>query len=265
MISIIMSIKNSSKIELENSIKSILNQTYSDFEFIICNDSSEDDTLKRLNIFCKSDERIKIINNETSNGLAYALNLCLDECQGEYIARMDVDDISYPNRLEKQIEFLNDNPNIDFCSSNIDLFDGKNITLKNRKYKEFPSKKDLIKSNPFVHPATFFRKHMIKTLGGYNISKETRRAEDYDLFFRAYEAGYRGANIQEPLLRYKLTKSDIKKKWTFQSRIELIQVKKKGARLLGIKGVLYLYVYKPLILLLIPSSIMYNLQLKKKR
>lgn len=260
-----MSVKNSSKDELHIAVRSILNQTYKNFEFIICNDNSTDDTLDRLENYQKLDDRIKIINTNTDNkGLAYALNLCISISKGEYIARMDADDVSYPDRLKIQVDFLKGNQSIDFCSSSIDLYDGEKVSLKNKKSISFPTMRDMVKGSPFVHPATMFRKKTLDELYGYRVSKETMRAEDYDLFMRAYAKGFKGANIQTNLFRYKLSYNDIKKKWTLKNRLMEVRVRYYGYKQMDVPITAYMYCLKPIIAWLIPANISYKLQTEKK-
>lgn len=257
-----MSVKNSNQQELNNAIESILNQTYKNIELIICDDGSTDDTLLRLRSWQSKEDKIKIIVNKKNMGLAYSLNNCIELARGKYIARMDVDDYSYTNRLMKQKQFLDKNLDFSFCSSNIDIFDGENITLKNRKLIQRPEKKDLIRQSSFVHPATMFRTDFLKSIGGYRTSKETTRAEDYDLFMRAYSLGYIGANINEPLLRYKMNIDDIKNKRRFKHRLEEIVVRYKGYKLMKIPKYKYYYLLRPIIAGLVPARIMYKRQIK---
>lgn len=261
-ISVIMSVKNSDK-ELDYSIESILSQTYINFEFIICDDGSDDDTYTRLKEWENRDSRIKIIKNEYNLGLARSLNKCIEISKGSLLARMDSDDISYPERFEKQVSFLDENKDISFCSSNIDLFDGKSITLKNKKSIPFPTIKDLIKQSCFVHPATIFKKQLLLELNGYRVAKETTRAEDYDLFMRAYGKGYKGGNISEPLLRYKMSSNDIKRKRKFKHRIEEVVIRYKGYRKMNIPLKYYCWILKPIIAGIIPPTLMYKYQNRK--
>ncbi|WP_195264892.1 hypothetical protein IGI78_002094 [Enterococcus sp. DIV1767] len=262
LISVIMSVKNSNK-ELDIAIESILNQTYYNFEFIICDDGSDDDTYERLKEWEKKDDRIVIIKNHINMGLAKSLNRCIQISKGTIIARMDADDYSYPERFQKQVLFLKENRKFSFCSSNINVFNGEKITLKNRASIPFPEKEDLIKQSCFVHPATVFRKEILLDLEGYRVSKETTRAEDYDLFMRAYGLGYKGANILEPLLRYNLTELDIKRKRKFRHRLEEVTVRYKGYKKMNIPKVKFFWMFKPIVVGLIPAKLMYFYQNRK--
>lgn len=124
MISVIMPVFNEEKY-LERAILSVLYQTFSDFEFIIINDGSQDDTLKIAQEFQKKDKRIKIINHAQNKGLVNSLNDGISIAKGEYIARMDGDDICVFNRFEKQIIFLKNNPEVKLVGSFIDIIDSE--------------------------------------------------------------------------------------------------------------------------------------------
>jgi len=114
-VSIVMSVYNAQKY-LDEAIESILNQTYSNFEFIIINDGSTDKSLEIIENYAKKDSRIIVINRE-NKGLIYSLNEGIRKANGKYIARMDADDISLPQRLEKQVEFMEKNKNIGICGT----------------------------------------------------------------------------------------------------------------------------------------------------
>lgn len=141
LISVIMSVHNGEK-TLKRAIDSIRNQTIQDFEFIICDDVSTDNTYKILNEYEEKDFRFIILQNEKNLGLAVSLNRCLEKSTGKYIARMDDDDISIPERFEKQTEFLIKNDEYAFVSSNAIVFDGEKETGMNIK-PEIPTKKIL--------------------------------------------------------------------------------------------------------------------------
>ncbi|UTY38146.1 glycosyltransferase [Allocoprobacillus halotolerans] len=152
MISVIMSVYNDAKY-LEKSIQSILNQTFKDFEFIICNDCSTDSSLSIIQEFQKLDSRIKIINNSTNLGLAASLNKCIEISLGQYIARMDSDDISFKNRLEVEYNFLMEHQEYDVVGS-------KSITINEN---DEPCKEFSIHSNE-VHLLDAIKKLKLFTL-----------------------------------------------------------------------------------------------------
>jgi len=259
-VSIIMGVYNG-KERLLSAIESIQNQTFKDWEFIICDDGSSDGTFNLLVSLAKKDPRIKPLKNPQNLGLTKTLNHCLTVAKGVYIARMDDDDYSYPDRLQIQVDFLDAQPEFDFVSSSVDIFDGKNVVYKQVARREQPKKTDFLWGSCFVHPATVFRANKLKDVKGYRFAKETRRAEDYDLFMRMYASGMKGYNIEKSLLRYYVN-SDAMKKRKFKYRVDEVIVRYKGFKNLGLFPKGYLYIIKPLIVSLIPKGILINLQRK---
>ena len=165
------------------SIESILGQSFSDFEFIICDDGSTDNTPKVLSEYEKRDRRVKIIRNERNLGLAAALNRCIELSNGEYIARHDLDDYSAKERLKKQLSYLEEHGEVGLLGTGVWLFDecgvwGKEI-MPRRVLKE-----DFLFNNPYKHGSVMFRRSELVRAGGYRVAKETLRNEDYDLFMR---------------------------------------------------------------------------------
>ena len=205
LITVVMSVYNIKSINvISQSIKSILNQTYKNFEFIICDDGSTDNTFNYLKKFEKLDKRIKIIKNFRNYGLGYSLNRCIALSKGIYIARMDADDCSLPNRLEIQYNFLKKHQSFGFVGSYSYLFTSLKKKLIIRKTHRFPTKKHFLFGNPFMHPTLMFRKKIYKYLKGYNAHKNLREIEDYELLMRAYYNNFKGTNLKTPLLKYRL-------------------------------------------------------------
>lgn len=179
-ISVIMSVYNSEKY-LYDSINSILIQTMNDFEFIILNDASTDNSKKIIESF--NDRRIKHINNAHNRGLTKSLNVCIKLAKGEYIARMDADDISLPIRFEKQVKILDGDPSIGVCSSNALTIDSSgNIISKPWWQKDnLPIEWKILWGNPIAHPSVIIRKEiLIKNNLLYDETLKT--AQDYDLW-----------------------------------------------------------------------------------
>lgn len=242
MISIIMGVYNSETI-MDTAIRSIKEQTYANWEFVICDDGSVDGTYKKLLEIAEEDPRFIILRNDTNRGLAYTMNHCISMCNGEFIARMDADDFSYPERLQVQLDYLNKHPEIAFVSSSVDIFDG-NAIIGQRKLKEFPQKIDLIYNTMFVHPATLFREEALRSVGGYRVAEETRRGQDYDLFMRMYGAGLKGANLQKPVYRYTEDAKTIGRR-TLKARQGEVKIRIIGYKSMGVLWWAFPFLLKP--------------------
>lgn len=141
-ISVIMSVYNQwNKKRLEESIQSVLNQSFGKFEFIIYSDGSVKEVLAELQHYADKDKRIVLIHNPVNHGLAYALNACIDAASGKYLARMDDDDISMPERFKVQYEFMETHPEVAFVGSNARLLDEDGV-YGIRRMPEYPEKRD---------------------------------------------------------------------------------------------------------------------------
>jgi glycosyltransferase involved in cell wall biosynthesis len=189
---------------LEEAIHSILNQSFKDFELIILNDGSKDHS-KEI-IFTFTDPRIKYIENETNLGLIKTLNKGIGICKGKYIIRMDADDICDPKRIEKQIRFLEEHPDIGLCGTWAYVIDNKGtITGKiiNQTSPSFISV-SLLFSVPLIHPSICFKASLLKQ----HFYHEIPVAEDYDLWCRLNEQT-KIANIPDFLLYYRWHNTNI--------------------------------------------------------
>ena len=181
MISVVMSVYNGSKF-LKFAIKSILDQTFTDFEFIIVNDRSTDSSRSIIEAF--RDKRIRIIDNIKNIGLTKSLNVGIEQAKGEYIARMDADDISLNSRLSTQYGFLNKYNEFGVVGSSVNIINdrGKVESSKYRPKREEDIKFYLIKNNPFIHSSVLIRKECFDTLGYYDESYTY--SQDYELWSR---------------------------------------------------------------------------------
>lgn len=253
-VSIIMGIYNCGSI-LSRSIDSIINQTYTDWELIMCDDCSTDNTLEVAKEYENKYKNIKVIKNKKNMRLAYTLNQCLKISTGEYIARMDADDICLPERLETQVKFLDNNPMYHVVGSSVVLFD-ENGDQAIRTMKEIPTKYDLTKTAPHIHPTIMIRKVIYDNLGGYTVSERTKRCEDTDLWFRFYSKGYRGYNIKAPLLKYHESISDYKKRDINVAFMGVV-TRYLGYKQLKLPLKYYITILKPIISAIIPNKLMY--------
>ncbi len=206
MISVIMPVYNGEKY-LREAIDSILSQTYSDFEFIIINDCSTDSTEEI--ILSYSDNRIVYIKNEKNMGVAATLNRGLDIAKGEYIARMDADDISLPKRFEKQIGFMEKHKNVAVCGTWVEFFGAANSVFKNPISKE-ETKVSLLFNSCIAHPTAMIRTNIAQC---YKYDSEYEGLEDYELWYRI-SLEYDITNIPDVLLKYRIHKEQVTQNYT---------------------------------------------------
>ena len=201
LVSVVMPTYNSERF-LGDAIESIINQTFRDFEFIIVADKSSDRSYLILDDYAKKDNRIKVFM-EKKKGLIASLNKGCQLAKGKYIARMDADDISRPHRLEMQLQYLEEHPEIGVLGTGIRYIDEAGRLGKSVRNPRDPK---LIKfylhlENCFVHPSIMMRRETIEHLGFYN--PEAIHAEDYDLWARATSVT-QVSNLQDILLEYRV-------------------------------------------------------------
>ncbi len=199
---------------LEETIKSIFDQSFQKFELIIINDGSTDNTHLIVNSF--NDKRIIYLNNCENKGIVFCLNQGLKTASCNFIARIDGDDICHPERIEKQYNFLLKNPNISVVGSWIRVIDEKSRFIENWKLSKTCLDFNFniyFKGNPKIaHPAVMFRADIIKKVGNYDIELNMSGVEDSDLWFRLIANGYKICNLPEYLLSYRVHLNQVSKK-----------------------------------------------------
>lgn len=185
---------------LTEAVSSILDQTYRNWELIVCDDASSDGTYDELELLrAAHPDRIRVIRNQKNMGLAHSLNRCLAVAEGSLIARMDGDDRSAPNRLQCQVNYLAQHPEIDLVGTAMRRFDSTGLADVVCPRSEMPDMFSLRAGVPFAHATIVTYRAVYESLGGYLVAPRTRRAQDLDLWFRFFEAGFTGRNILEPL------------------------------------------------------------------
>ena len=248
--------------QILGAVQSIIEQDFEDWEFLICNDGSDEKYDSVFAKICNLDKRIVYLKAARNQGLASALNQCLEVAKGKYIARMDDDDISCPKRLSTLYNFLETHLDYQWVGSNAELL-GEQGIWGTRKVKEKPTATDFLPYSPYIHPSTMFRREVLKQMKGYNTSKLTQRCEDYELFMRLHQAGYRGYNIQESLLLYREDANSYgRRKYKF--RVREMRVRYAEFKKLGILRISTLpYVMKPVLVGLVPFAIYKYLKNKR--
>ena len=202
-VSIVTAVRNGEK-HLAESISSLLNQIYTDFELIVIDDYSEDSTAKILNEYAASDPRLKYVRNIGSPGLSNALNLGIAYAKGSLIARHDADDISLPDRLAMQVEYLDQHADIDIVGSFIEMMSetGETLRIHREPVSAAAIKFHSLFGTPFAHPSVMMRAEFLKK---NEIRYSEIPAQDYELWVRMLNCGAKGANIPEVLVRYRIS------------------------------------------------------------
>ena len=237
------------------SVESIISQTFDDWELIICDDGSDDvATEALLKDVSALDPRIRVVGYGENRGLAFALNTCIENARGEFIARQDDDDRSLPQRLARQIEYLDGHFECAFVGAEASVFDGKgqwgHIGLE-----ADPAPRSFLWNSPYVHPTVIFRREALDAVGGYRVAPETERVEDYDLFMALAAAGRDGHNIKEDLYEYRIDR-DAEKYRPMRVRLNEARVRARGFKALGLGFKALPYVAKPIVLGLMPGKLM---------
>lgn len=229
-VSILLPVYNAEKY-LSDCLKSLLNQTFHDFEIIAINDASTDASLSILYKYSEIDSRIKIYSNKSNLKLAATLNRGIQLSSSPLIARMDADDIALPNRLEYQYNFMLSNPKVAICGTNIKVL-GTNQIWK-MPISNSSIRASLVFNSPILHPTVIYQKHIICKYSGYN--ENIIYAQDYELWHRlSKDSKIVFANIDIPLIYYRLTDSDKPSSYKEIQRKTADTIRKEQIKMLGI-------------------------------
>jgi glycosyltransferase involved in cell wall biosynthesis len=201
-VTVLMSVYNG-EADLASAINSIKLQSYKDWDLLVVDDGSTDQTFALLSEAAAQDDRISVIRNDNNYGLAYSLNKGLKRARGELIARMDADDVSMPERLECQVEFMKDRPDVDVLGCAVELVkeDGEVLGVAYRPADHAEIVDRMYRETPFFHSSIMARKKFFDETGGY--SETMRYSQDAELWFRSYKR-FCFHNLQDPLLCYRV-------------------------------------------------------------
>lgn len=187
---------------VEVAVQSIRWQTYTDWELLIVDDGSTDGTADLLQCLATQDPRISVVRNPVNRGLAASLNIGLRQARGELIARMDADDVSLPQRLERQVAFMQSHPEVAVLGSGAEFVDERGrflgVAYPRERHEELARK--IYKEVPLFHPTIIARRGFYLAMNGYD--EHWLRCEDADLWLRSYRR-FRFHNLQEALIRYR--------------------------------------------------------------
>lgn len=234
IISVIMAVFNS-EIFLSQSIESILRQTYSNFEFIIVDDASTDKSFEIIHTYADKDKRIRVLKNQKNLGLGASLNRAIQVATGEYLARMDADDVSLDGRFQKQLSFMIEHPEIKILGGSLEFFDENNSVAGKLSC---PMSAPIIRWNMLLgngqivgHPGVFMRKEFIEKIGRYS---DSRAAQDFELWSRTFEIEpFPIANLSDTILYYRQhPKTNTNQLNSLQEQVAISTRKKNISKLL---------------------------------
>lgn len=213
IVSVIMPVRNGGEF-LAAAVQSILQQSLSGLELLLVDDHSSDDALRRLAV---EDGRLVILNH-SGQGVSSAFNAGFAKARGRFIARMDADDIALPKRMERQLAYLQERPDVDICGACVEIFSEQEVAGGNQRYQAWLNgcrtpeaiRREMFIESPIPNPTAMFRAEALRKLGGF---RDPRWPEDYDLYLRADAAGMRMGKPAGCLLRWRehpgrLTRTD---------------------------------------------------------
>lgn len=229
-VSVLMCVYNTPKSYFDEAVKSILDQTYRNIEFIIVDDASDDeDVLRYLERIERSYETIKLTRNEKNLGLTRSLNAGLGLCSGKYIARMDSDDIAMPDRIQKQVDYMESDPDIALTGGEIHIFgegmaaDHANAIYDRCDDPEIYRIRSLIENSGPAHPTFMFRSAFLHD-NGIKYREDILKAQDYGIMVDILKSGGKICKIREPLLKYRVHSGQITRQYeteqmAYQARV----------------------------------------------
>ena len=227
LISVIMPTFNESPEMVSNAIRSILEQTVSDFELHIFDDSTSEDTKKAIDSF-KGDNRVNIHRRDKRLGFIKSLNEGLRASKGKYIARMDGDDYSFPDRFEKEIAYLEAHPKVLVVGGQMNIMNQKGEITSSRSYPTGAFKLYLFSCarNPLAHPTIMMRRDVLDM--GYCYDETLKMSEDLDLWLRLMNDGHTIANLPDTVLNFRVMDNFLEKRSSDVQREVMSQVRRKN-------------------------------------
>jgi glycosyltransferase EpsE len=238
---------------LQEALDSLYAQTYQDFEIILCDDGSKDNTYDVALDNQRQHANIVLLRNEQNLGLNATLNKCLAVAKGEYIARMDGDDISLPTRFEKQVKFLDEHPEYAVVSAPMIYFD-ENGEFRRGKGKGEVVARDFVHGSPICHAPCMARTEVFRSVGGYSVDERLLRVEDYHLWFKIFAAGYKLFMMDECLYMMRDDREAFRRR-TFKSRVNETYVKSIGYRMINLPFYYQVFALRPLLIAMLPDCI----------
>ena len=249
-ISVLMGIYNCASTLVE-ALDSLYAQTYQGFKVILCDDGSTDDTYAVAKDYAAQHDNIVLLRNERNMGLNYTLNHCLEYADTEYCARMDGDDVSMPNRFEKEIAFVDQNRNYAVVSAPMIYFDEQGDFRTGCGHGKVTAM-DFVYGTPICHAPCMARTRVIKEVGGYSVSKKLLRVEDYHLWFKVFAAGYSLYMLDECLYKMRDDRNALARRNWLTRRNEAY-VKHIGYKMIGLPWWYQMFAIVPIIKYMAPT------------
>lgn len=250
IVSVVLPVFNQRPEYLRRSLESILTQSLQNFELLIIDDGSTDTKcLSILEELSLKESRIRIIRNKPNKGIIRSLNRGLEEARGKYIARMDSDDIAFPDRFQKQVDFFEKNPDIDLVGTWVTIIDmdGRKIGALHPPTDPEFLKRNILKRNFFIHPTWMFRPSLISRIGHYR--EDAHSVEDYDFLLRTAKKG-KIANMPETLLSYRFNENGISFKKNKEQEWSTIVLRMRAILTYGYPKYQAIFLVQPILLFL---------------
>lgn len=259
MVSVIMGVRCAEEgtAALKAAVTSILEQTMTEFEFLICEGDSAPSAKQLLQALSLQDGRIRLIDGTGAHSLTQKLNRCLRQAKGIWIARMDDDDSSHADRFAQQLSFLSAHPDISIVGSWVMEQGGAAPMVC--QLPLFPQVEDFRMTQPFVHPALMIRRQAMIAVGGYSEHPLQEGCDDYDLLLRLYEKGYLGANVQQVLLDYSVQTSQLKHR-PYHLFYNEFRTRLSRFSDLGRMPLWFIWAVKPLVVGLLPRQLLHQMK-----
>ena len=226
-VSVIMATYNDKPEQVQKAAESILSQSFSDLELLILDDSTDSETRNAIDRIGE-EPRVEVIRREQRMGLSGARNVGLEHAKGELIAIMDGDDISLPDRLRLQTEYLMQHPKVYVLGGQMDIINEEDEKISERRYplSGFRLKRFAAYRNPIAHPTVMFRKELFDK--GFRYDESLEMSEDLDLWLRIMNAGYEIQNLNETLIRYRISSDFTEKRTSQKQKNYMAMVRKKN-------------------------------------
>ena len=244
---------------LRRAVDSLMGQTLPEWELLLWDDGSSPQGALALEQAARLDPRVRLVHAGENRGLAHGLNQCVERARGPYIARLDDDDLCFPQRLRRQVDFLWEHPAYQWVGSAALLLDESGPWGRLRPPTR-PGRRDFLRTSPYIHPSVMFRREVLELAGGYREDKALFGCEDYELFARLHSRGFRGYNLPECLLGYWESRASYAKR-TPARRLREAALRCRALPRLGLPLPEALWgAARPLAVSLVPPGVQYRLK-----